>query len=85
MGKRNKIRCYRCKKILTGSSVSFMYYEKTEKLVPVCKDDRLCYWQSWEVVYSGEVCKKGKDKPDCHHRQKADEGRQGKRAKAAKD
>ena len=54
-------------KILTGSSVSFMYYEKTEKLVPVCKDDRLCYWQSWEVVYSGEVCKKGKDKQGWHY------------------
>lgn len=82
--RRKNFYCYICKRPLEFKDMTFMYNYFIDRMVPVCKDDRLCYRKRKEEK-NGEVCQESKNKQDCHYRQGAHEGRQGKRAKAAKD
>lgn len=38
--------CYRCgRKFKEGEDYHLLYMETTDKLVPVCREDRNCKWQ----------------------------------------
>lgn len=57
--RRKNFYCYICKRPLEFKDMTFMYNYFIDRMVPVCKDDRLCYRKRKEEK-NGEVCQESK-------------------------